>query len=88
MQISMLPTRTGWRLLMSTSLILGVIYFSFGLLMLVSAYNAIDAPILETLNATSVTRSINWAMWFLAFGAISVVGGGVAVIFGIVGERS
>jgi len=61
--------------------ILGAIVFAIGVVLLILAYNATNAP-LEELSNTLTGRYSDRTMWYLVLGIAAAVGGGLLATFG------
>lgn len=66
---------------MEINRILGVIVFAIGVVLLILAYNASNAP-LEELSNTLTGRYSDRTMWYFVLGIASAVGGGLLATFG------
>jgi len=66
---------------MEINRILGVIVFAIGVVLLILAYNASNAP-LEELSNTLTGRYSDRTMWYLVLGIAAAVGGGLLATFG------
>ncbi len=66
---------------MEMNRILGAIVFAIGVVLLILAYNATNAP-LEELSNTLTGRYSDRTMWYLVLGIAAAVGGGLLATFG------
>ncbi len=66
---------------MEMNRILGAIVFVIGVVLLILAYNATNAP-LEELSNTLTGRYSDRTMWYLVLGIAAAVGGGLLATFG------
>lgn len=66
---------------MEMNRILGAIVFVIGVVLLILAYNATNAP-LEELSNTFTGRYSDRTMWYLVLGIAAAVGGGLLATFG------
>ena len=66
---------------MEINRILGAIVFAIGVVLLILAYNASNAP-LEELSNTLTGRYSDRTMWYLVLGIAAAVGGGLLATFG------
>lgn len=66
---------------MEMNRILGAIVFAIGVVLLILAYNATNAP-LEELSNTLTGRYSDRTMWYLVLGIAAAVGGGMLATFG------
>lgn len=66
---------------MEMNRILGAIVFAIGVVLLILAYNATNAP-LEEFSNTLTGRYSDRTMWYLVLGIAAAVGGGLLATFG------
>ncbi len=66
---------------MEMNRIVGAIVFAIGVVLLILAYNASNAP-LEELSNTLTGRYSDRTMWYLVLGIAAAVGGGLLATFG------
>jgi drug/metabolite transporter (DMT)-like permease len=66
---------------MAISKILGFVVFALGVLMLVFAYDATQAPVEEITNTITGNYS-DQTMWYFAAGVAAIVGGILLIAFG------
>jgi len=66
---------------MTTNRILGAAVFAIGVILLVFAYRAANAP-MEQLTEAVTGRYSNDTMWFFAAGVAALVGGGLLAVTG------
>jgi drug/metabolite transporter (DMT)-like permease len=61
--------------------ILGGVVFAIGIVLLIFAYNASNAPVDQLVN-TFTGHYTNQTMWYLMSGIAAAVGGGLIFLFG------
>ena len=66
---------------MSLNKIIGAVVFAVGVFLLVTAYNATQAPV-EQLSNTITGRYSDNTTWYFVAGVAAIVGGGLLALFG------
>jgi drug/metabolite transporter (DMT)-like permease len=66
---------------MSLNKIIGAVVFAVGVFLLVTAYNATQAPV-EELSNTITDRYSDNTTWYFVAGVAAIVGGGLLALFG------
>jgi drug/metabolite transporter (DMT)-like permease len=66
---------------MSLNKIIGAVVFAVGVFLLVTAYNATQAPV-EELSNTITGRYSDNTTWYFVAGVAAIVGGGLLALFG------
>ncbi|MEQ8251423.1 DUF3185 family protein [Oceanibaculum nanhaiense] len=66
---------------MNTSRIVGIVALAIGVVLLIFAQQATQAPV-EELSNTLTGRYTDETMWYLVAGVAAAVGGGALLIFG------
>ena len=66
---------------MSLNKIIGAVVFAVGVFLIVTAYNATQAPV-EELSNTITGRYSDNTTWYFVAGVAAIVGGGLLALFG------
>lgn len=66
---------------MSLNKIIGAVVFAVGVFLIVTAYNATQAPV-EELSNTITGRYSDNTTWYFVAGVAALVGGGLLALFG------
>lgn len=66
---------------MNTSRIVGIVALAIGVVLLIFAQQATEAPV-EELSNTLTGRYTDETMWYLVAGVAAAVGGGALLLFG------